>query len=126
MRGMNSNCSSSGPPSRDHHAVPSIVRWTSTTSRKREITRYGSRLKAGTTGDQVPVPLAHSSYAGLTRVSITLHETLAKAMDCRVKPGNDYVDDAARASIQPLPALRHPIQKRPRFPVEKLDIRRDR
>ena len=30
-----------------------------------------------------------ASYAGLTRVSITLRETLAKRMDCRVKPGND-------------------------------------
>jgi hypothetical protein len=29
------------------------------------------------------------SYAGLTRVSITLHKTLSKRMDCRVKPGND-------------------------------------
>src|ERR1700694_2273283 len=104
MRGMNSNCSSSRPPSRDPYAVPSIVRWTSTTSRKLEITRYVSRLKAGTTGDQVPVPLAHSSYAGLPRVSIT-HEALAKAMDCRVKPGNDDGDDAALASIQPLPTL---------------------
>jgi hypothetical protein len=31
-----------------------------------------------------------ASYAGLTRVSITLREKgLAKKMDCRVKPGND-------------------------------------
>src|SRR5260370_36057543 len=33
--------------------------------------------------------LAQLSYAGLTRVSIQLQETLAKKMDCRVKPGND-------------------------------------
>src|ERR1700694_2613106 len=30
-----------------------------------------------------------ASCAGLTRASITLHENLAKVMDCRVKPGND-------------------------------------
>ena len=30
-----------------------------------------------------------ASYAGLTRVSIPLRETLSKRMDCRVKPGND-------------------------------------
>jgi hypothetical protein len=28
-------------------------------------------------------------YAGLTRVSIHLRKKLSKAMDCRVKPGND-------------------------------------
>jgi hypothetical protein len=33
----------------------------------------------------------HSSYAGLTRVSIKLHKRLAKRMDRRVKPGNDEV-----------------------------------
>jgi len=33
-----------------------------------------------------------SSYAGLTRVSITLQKTLAKKMDCRLKPGNDDGD----------------------------------
>ena len=32
------------------------------------------------------------SYAGLTRVSIILQKTLAKKMDCRVKPGNDDRD----------------------------------
>ncbi len=32
---------------------------------------------------------AQSSYAGLTRVSITLQKTFSKRMDCRVKPGND-------------------------------------
>src|SRR5258707_945080 len=30
-----------------------------------------------------------ASCAGLTRASITLHKTLSKWMDCRVKPGND-------------------------------------
>jgi hypothetical protein len=30
-----------------------------------------------------------SSYAGLTRVSINLHKSLAKKMGCRVEPGND-------------------------------------
>ena len=30
-----------------------------------------------------------SSYAGLTRVSITLRRSFLKRMDCRVKPGND-------------------------------------
>jgi hypothetical protein len=30
-----------------------------------------------------------SSYAGLTRVSINLHENLSKKMDGRVKPGHD-------------------------------------
>jgi hypothetical protein len=30
-----------------------------------------------------------ASYAGLTRVSITLRKSLSKRMDCRVKPGND-------------------------------------
>ena len=30
-----------------------------------------------------------ASYAGLTRVSITLRKSLTKRMDCRVKPGND-------------------------------------
>src|SRR4051812_4934895 len=30
-----------------------------------------------------------ASYAGLTRVSITLRKSLEKRMDCRVKPGND-------------------------------------
>jgi hypothetical protein len=34
-----------------------------------------------------------ASYAGLTRVSITLREkSLAKWMDCRVKPGNDELE----------------------------------
>src|SRR6185295_1110554 len=33
----------------------------------------------------------HSSYAGLTRVSIKLHESFFETMDCRVKPGNDEV-----------------------------------
>jgi hypothetical protein len=32
-----------------------------------------------------------ASCAGLTRASIILHENLSKAMDCRVKPGNDGV-----------------------------------
>jgi hypothetical protein len=30
-----------------------------------------------------------ASYAGLTRVSITLRKNLSKKMDCRIKPGND-------------------------------------
>jgi hypothetical protein len=35
---------------------------------------------------------ARTSYAGLTRVSIKLHKKrFSKAMDCRVKPGNDEV-----------------------------------
>jgi hypothetical protein len=34
------------------------------------------------------------SCAGLTRASINLHKMLfAKGMDCRVKPGNDSMDD---------------------------------
>jgi hypothetical protein len=41
---------------------------------------------------------AHSmnpSYAGLTRVSITLRKNLSKKMDCRVEPGNyDTVDNS--------------------------------
>jgi hypothetical protein len=40
---------------------------------------------------------AHSthtaSYAGLTRVSITLRKNLSKKMDCRVEPGNDDTVD---------------------------------
>jgi hypothetical protein len=36
------------------------------------------------------VSATHSaSYAGLTRVSITLQKSLSKKMDCRVEPGND-------------------------------------
>jgi hypothetical protein len=35
-----------------------------------------------------------ASCAGLTRASIHLHKMdFAKEMDCRVKPGNDGVDD---------------------------------
>jgi hypothetical protein len=34
-----------------------------------------------------------SSYAGLTRVSIALHKSLRKRMDCRVEPGNDDEED---------------------------------
>jgi hypothetical protein len=35
-----------------------------------------------------------ASCAGLTRASIHLHKMrFAKRMDCRVKPGNDGVDD---------------------------------
>jgi hypothetical protein len=37
------------------------------------------------------------SYAGLTRVSILLtrghSDTLSYTMDCRVKPGNDKIDN---------------------------------
>jgi len=42
-----------------------------------------------------------ASYAGLTRVSIDLHKSLSKVMDCRVKPGNDesYLGTTAVASI---------------------------
>jgi hypothetical protein len=44
-----------------------------------------------------------ASYAGLTRVSITLRKSLSKRMDCRVKPGNDEkltCSGAAKAVIQ--------------------------
>jgi len=36
----------------------------------------------------------HSSYAGLTRASIRFVSSLAKTMDCRVKPGNDEGRDS--------------------------------
>src|ERR1700676_738296 len=51
----------------------------------------GVGLVGSTTGDVVRAEhqQLQSSYAGLTRVSINLHESLAKKMDCRVKPGND-------------------------------------
>jgi hypothetical protein len=35
------------------------------------------------------------SYAGLTRVSITLRESLSKRMDARVKPAHDEGEDMA-------------------------------
>jgi hypothetical protein len=38
-----------------------------------------------------------ASYAGLTRVSITLRKSLSKRMDCRVKPGNDEWREFARS-----------------------------
>jgi hypothetical protein len=38
-----------------------------------------------------------ASYAGLTRVSITLRKSLSKRMDCRVEPGNDGVSAVSRA-----------------------------
>ena len=40
-----------------------------------------------------------ASYAGLTRVSITLRKSLAKRIDCRVKPGNDEIGSRARCGI---------------------------
>jgi len=40
-------------------------------------------------GLREPGRVLKSSYAGLTRVSIYLHKTLAKKMDGRVKPGHD-------------------------------------
>src|SRR5260370_41406988 len=42
-----------------------------------------------------------SSYAGLTRVSIQLQESLAETMDCRVKPGNDGPVAAGHALTAP-------------------------
>jgi hypothetical protein len=42
--------------------------------------------------------LLTASYAGLTRVSITLRKSLGKRMDHRVKPGDD-AEEAARASV---------------------------
>jgi hypothetical protein len=34
-----------------------------------------------------------ASCAGLTRASIILRKSLSRGMDCRVKPGNDEVDE---------------------------------
>ena len=39
-----------------------------------------------------------ASYAGLTRVSITLRKSLSKEMDGRVKPGHDELRDAPKQS----------------------------
>jgi hypothetical protein len=36
---------------------------------------------------------------GLTRVSIDLRRSLAKTMDCRVKPGNDESERQGRAHV---------------------------
>src|SRR6266404_7067472 len=54
----------------------------------------------------------HSSYAGLTRVSINLHESLAKRMDGQVKPGHDDLSNPtpppARAAVDRcVLAMRH-------------------
>jgi hypothetical protein len=46
------------------------------------------------------------SYAGLTRVSITLQKTLAKKMDCRVKPGNDDRDGGIQQCLDAHPVIR--------------------
>jgi len=63
-----------------------------------------------------------ASYAGLTRVSITLRKSLSKWMDCRVKPGNDEKwiasslrsrNDVATAAI-PARAARCALRSLPR------------
>jgi hypothetical protein len=52
----------------------------------------------------VPRGSLNPSYAGLTRVSIQLRKSLAKQMDCRVKPGNDGVVVAVSAACIQTPA----------------------
>jgi hypothetical protein len=58
----------------------------------RRVGQSGQRQQAG--GDESCDALhgcfpVLASYAGLTRLSIHLHKSLAKRMGCRVKPGND-------------------------------------
>ena len=62
-----------------------------------------------------------ASYAGLTRVSITLHKTLSKRMDCRVKPGNDEKETFMAASNNFTPAKIKPAISL--ADLDKLDIR---
>src|SRR5882757_7784761 len=60
--------------------------------------------------NNVESPTSRSaSYAGLTRVSITLSKNnLPKKMDCRVKPGNDASFAPARVPHDPSPSARQP------------------
>jgi hypothetical protein len=45
----------------------------------------------------------NSSYAGLTRVSINLQESVTKKMDGRVKPGHDDLNNLRQTKKPALP-----------------------
>jgi hypothetical protein len=47
------------------------------------------RFDAFFAAELLRIAKSHSSCPGLTRASIHLRKSLAKKMDCRVKPGND-------------------------------------